>query len=210
MPLSRGLAYAGMYTVGRNLLLVTMAALMLSGCGSKQQEGDSTSSGSTPGTRKSGDPARAAMMRNTVAAVAANKSVEVPVQVRFQLHQRPDVGQPVDIDLVIIPSSEALDQISGQVQADDGLELVGGIQIPPTQHPADGVPITHSIKVLPRRDGIFTFSVVLSVDYAGQTLTQTYSMPVIAGSGITNLPAAGAKSAKPARPPTGSATAAAH
>jgi hypothetical protein len=196
-----------MWTVGRNLLLVTIAALMLWGCGSKQQEGASDSYGSGAGARHSGNPARAAMMRNTVGAVVANKSTDVPVQVRFQLRQRPDVGQPVDIDLVIIPSSEALDQISGQVQTDDGLELISGSEIPPTQRPADGVPITHSIKVLPKRDGIFTFNAVLSVDYGGQTVTQTYSMPVIAGSGITNLPAA-AKTTKSARAPAAGTAAA--
>jgi hypothetical protein len=197
-----------MWTVGRNLLPVTMAALMLWGCGSKQQEGASDSYGSGPGARNSGSPARVAMMRNMVGAVAANKGTDVPVQVRFQLRQRPAVGQPVDIDLVIIPSSDALDEISGQVQVDDGLELISGSQIPPTQRPADGVPITHSIKVLPKRDGVFTFSAVLSVDYRGQTVTQSYLMPVIAGSGITNLPPAAAKATKPARAPAAGTTAA--
>jgi hypothetical protein len=198
-----------MWTVGRKLLLVTMATLMLWGCCSKQQEGASDSYGSGPGAHNSGNPARVAMMRNMVGAVPANKGTDVPVQVRFQLRQRPAVGQPVDIDLVIIPSSETLDQISGQVQADDGLELISGSQIPPTQHPADGVPITHSIKVLPKRDGVFTFSAVLSVDYRGQTVTQTYLMPVIAGSGITNLPAAAAaQTTKPARAPVAGTSAA--
>lgn len=187
-----------MWTVGRNLLPVTMAALMLWGCGSKRQEGASDSYGSGPGARNSGNPARVAMMRNMVGAVVANRGTDVPVQVRFQLRQRPTIGQPVDIDLVIIPSSDALDEISGQVQVDDGLELISGSQIPSSERPADGVPITHSIKVLPRRDGVFTFRAVLSVDYRGQTVTQTYLMPVIAGSGITNLPPAAATTTKPA------------
>jgi hypothetical protein len=191
-----------MWTLSRNLLLAGMAALMLWGCGSKEPEGGSSSGSSGSHPRKPLDPAKAAMMRNTVAAVPANANVEVPLQVRFQLHQRPEVGQPVDVDLVLVPSSDAVDEVSGKVQTDDGLDLVSGGQIPPTDHPAQDVPIAVSVKVLPKRDGIFTFSAILTVDTAGQTLTQTYSMPVIAGSGITTLPAAPAtpaKSAKPAR-----------
>jgi hypothetical protein len=196
-----------MLIVSRNLLLVMMAALALSGCGSKEPQGSSAPSSAKGPTRKSADPGQAALLRNMVGAVVAGKTTDVPVQVRFELRQRPDVGQPLDIDLVIIPSSDAVDQFSGTVQADDGLELISGAQIPATQRPAAGVAITHSIRVLPKRDGIFTFNAVLSVDYGGQTATQTYSMPLISGSGITDLPSAVPD--KSAKPPGGAAKGAA-
>jgi hypothetical protein len=82
-----------------------------------------------------------------------------------------------------------MDRVSGKVQADEGLELVDGAQIPATERPVQGVPIEHLIKVLPKRDGIFTFSATLTVESGGQSSTETFSMPLIAGAGLTDLPA---------------------
>jgi hypothetical protein len=134
-----------------------------------------------------------------VSAVAANKSSTVPLQVKFDLLDRPDVGKPVDVKLVIVPMSGSVDRISGKVQADEGLELVEGAQIPATERPAEGVPIEHAIKVRPQRDGIFTFSAVVTVDSGGVSSSETYSMPVIAGAGLPDLPANGP--APPRMPP---------
>jgi hypothetical protein len=186
-----------MWMFSRNLLSGLAAAAMLWGCGSGQPAGGMAGAPkAAPSGKKPVNPAQA-LLRSMVGAVPANRSANVPVQVKFQLRERPDVAQPVDVDLVIVPTSPHVDRISGQVQVDDGLELVDGAQIPTTDRPAEGVPITHGIKVLPKRDGIFTFSAVLSVDYGGQTATQTYAMPMIAGSGVTNLPAKPATSAVP-------------
>src|SRR5207249_6900936 len=68
-----------------------------------------------------------------------------------------------------LPISGALDRVSGKVEVGDGLELVAGGEIPPTERPVEGVPILHSIKVLPKKDGIFTVSAVLGVDAAGES-----------------------------------------
>jgi hypothetical protein len=186
-----------MWIVSRNLLFGLAAAGMLWGCGSGQPAGGAARAPHAgPSAKKPVNPSQA-LLRSMVGAVPANRAADVPVQVKFQLRERPDVAQPVDVDLLIVPTAAHVDRISGQVQVDDGLELVDGAEIPPTDNPAEGVPITHGIKVLPKRDGIFTFSAMLSVDYGGHTATQTYSMPMIAGSGVTNLPA---KPATPAVP----------
>jgi len=186
-----------MRTLNRNLALGLLVGGILCGCSSGQDSGD--------GARLS---ARAAAARKAakapdilVSAVPASKNATFPVQVKFDLKDRPDVGQPVDINLVILPTSASVDRISGKVQADDGLELVDGAQIPASDRPAEGVPIQHTIKVRPERDGIFTFSAVLTVDTGGQSNTETYSMPVIAGAGMPDLPASPG-TGKPAPAPT--------
>jgi hypothetical protein len=183
-----------MWGVGRNLLLGFLVAQALSACGSGKSDGTEGVSSSTGIHPRKASPANQAMMRDMTGALAGNRT-SVPVQVRFHLRERPDIGQPVDVDLAIVPAAE-IDRVSGQVQTDDGLDLISGAQIPPTDRPAQGSPIAHSLKVLPKRDGIFTFNVVLSVEYAGQNVTQTYSMPIIAGSGITGLPASDPKASK--------------
>ena len=133
-----------------------------------------------------------------VNAVADAKGGDpVPVQVKFQLKSRPDVAQPLDVDIVIVPISGSVDRVVGTVEGEDGLDIVDGGQIPAADRPAEGVSIAHTIRVLPKRDGIFTLSAVLTVDSAGQSNRETYSIPIIAGAGMPDLPA------KPATPPLG-------
>ena len=157
------------------------------------------SSGETPGAAASAArPSQAAQRKSLpsnvlspdmVSAVSAGGTGAPAVQVKFELRQRPAVAQPVDIDLAIVPASGALDRVSGKVEVGDGLQLVAGGEIPPTERPVEGVPILHSIKVLPKKDGIFTVSAVLGVDAAGESSSQTFSLPVIVGAGLPEQPA---------------------
>ncbi len=119
-----------------------------------------------------------------VSAASSARTGPATVQLRFELRERPDVAQPLDIDVVILPASATLDRLSGRVEAGDGLQLTEGSEIAPTDRPADGVPIRHSIRVLPKREGLFTVTAVVSLDAAGQSWSQTFSIPVIVGAGV--------------------------
>jgi hypothetical protein len=145
------------------------------------------------------------LSRDMVSAVASTKPSAVPVQVKFELRGRPDVGQPVDIDLAIVPMSGSVDRVSGKVEAEDGLELVEGGDIAASDRPTEGVPIRHAVKVLPKREGIFTVRAALTVSSAGVASTESYSMPLIAG----NPAGSPATPAAPAGAPTAPVSAAA-
>jgi hypothetical protein len=177
-----------MRNLTRHAAVCLAAAAALYGCGSKESPGKTGMPAGAP-VHKAASPF-ASLSRRTVSATAANKPAAVPVQVRFELRDRPSVAQPLDIDLVIVPMAADIDRVSGKVVTDDGLELVEGGDIAPTEHPPEGVPLEHSIKVLPRRDGIFTFNAVVTVDSGTKTSTETFSMPVIAGAGVKDEPAA--------------------
>jgi hypothetical protein len=172
--------------LNRNLVFGLSALAILWGCGSGTHSGEAArASAAAAAARKAAKGAD-----TMVSAVTLNKTPSaVPVEVKFELRDRPQVAQPVSVDLIILPMSASVDRVSGKVEADDGLELLDGAQIPSTDHPAEGVAIRHSIKVQAERDGIFTFSAVLVVDSGGQSVTETFSMPVIAGSGEPDLPA---------------------
>jgi hypothetical protein len=193
-----------MQTVTRTLTLCVAAIALLSGCGSRQ--GASNSSTRTPAAaRKTANPADA-ISANMVSAVVLNKTASVPIEVRFELKERPRVAQPVQVDLVMVPLSGAVDRVSARVQAEDGLDLVDGAEIPATDRPAEGVPIRHTIRVQPRQDGIFIVSAVVTVvDASGGTSSQTFSMPVIAGAGMPDLPARPAGTPKTATAAAGAA-----
>jgi hypothetical protein len=171
------------------------AAVILWGCGSKQAATPATAAAATHRLPS----AAQTLSRSMVSAVPASKPAAVPVQVRFALRARPAAAEPVDIGLVLLPTA-AVDRISGKIVTDDGLQLVEGGEIAVADRPAEGVPIEHSVKLLPRRDGIFTFNAVLTVDSGARTSTETFSMPVIVAAGVPGG-SPKAVSASPARSP---------
>jgi hypothetical protein len=183
------------WILSRNFALCLAAAALLAGCGSRSSSGDAAGQAAAkPMTRKTVS-AVDELSANMVSAVAASKPSTLPIQVKFDLRGRPDVGQPVEVDLAIVSMSASVDRVSGKVEGEDALEVVDGAQIAATDRPVEGTPIRHSVKVLPRQEGIFTVRAVVTVDAGGQTSTETYAIPLIAGGGAPDLlpgkPAAG-------------------
>ena len=194
-----------MWMRARNLGALLATVGLLAACGSGSTE--SAVAARRAAAHKAISPADA-QARNMVNAVADAKGGDpVPVQVKFQLRSRPDVAQPLDVDIAIVPISGSVDRVVGTVEGEDGLDIVDGGQIPAADRPPEGVSIPHTIRVLPKRDGIFTLSAVLTVDSAGQSNRETYSIPIIVGAGMSDLqvkPAASAGSPGTAAKPSGS------
>jgi hypothetical protein len=188
---------------GRNLTLYLAAAALLVGCGSQSSGDGAKPAAAKPVTSKALN-ASDELSRNMVSAVAANKPSALPIQVKFELRDRPRVGQPVDLELAMVTMSASVDRVSGKVEGEEGLEVVDGAQIAATDHPAEGTPIRQSVKLLPKQDGILTVHAVISVDAAGTTSSETYAIPLIAAGGAPDLPG------KPAGPATAAAVGTAH
>ena len=182
-----------------NLGPALAATVILFGCGS----------GETPGVaggaaKPAAAPRKAApgdvVSPNMVSAVGGARTGPAAVQLKFELRERPDVARPLDIDVVILPVSANLDRLYGKVETGDGLELAEGAQIAPTERPVEGIPLRHSIKVVPKKDGIFTLNAVVSADAAGQSWSQTFSIPVIVGAPLPGVPAQPSSSAATTKP----------
>jgi hypothetical protein len=192
----------------RNLetCLVLILALCAQGCGSKSEPAAPGKSAKAAVVKKVASPADT-LSPNLVGAVVTTKAGAGLLQVKFEIGARPVVGDPVDIDVVIQPAADTIDRISGTIQGDDGLDVVSGEVIPPTEKPVYGTPIHHAVKVRPKRDGIFTLSATMSVESGGQVLNPVFAFPVIAGNGLSEAAATGAPGPSPAKP---AASAAAH
>jgi hypothetical protein len=180
------------------------AVLMAAGCGS-----GNTPAANQPkaaGTaRKAAGPA-STLSPYLVNAVSAGKGGPVLFDVKFEVAGRPDVGDPVDVDLVLVPLNDTIDRFSGTVQGGDGLDVVAGDSIAPTEKPPAGTPIHQAVKVVPRRGGIFTLTVNLSVSAAGQSLSTAYAVPIIAGNGMNDVaPAPAAAAGQPTPKPPAAA-----
>jgi hypothetical protein len=176
-----------------------MAALALgwvlgvSGCSSGDKPAAATSSANakarkqhksiptTPGEQPLGD---------MVAAVSASKAGP-PVEMKFSLPTRPEVGQVMDIDVAVVPREPVPDNVSVSFQVVDGIDIVDGSQLERVGNLVEGTPIRHVVKILPKRDGIFALTAVVSFTSANQDASRTFSIPVIAGEGLSDQVAKG-------------------
>jgi hypothetical protein len=171
-----------MRTVTLRAAITLASAFILSACGSgKSPIGPIMAHRHPPPVKKPlvNGPTPPAEM---VGAVGDAQPGSARVSVRFELRTRPQVAQPVDLNVVILPSA-GIDRVSGKVEAGDGLDLLGGADIPPTDRPTEDVPISHSIRVVPRREGVLTLRAVISAESGGVPSSQTFSIPLIAVAG---------------------------
>lgn len=177
-------------------LAVTATALLLgvSGCGSADQP----SAASSQAGARARKPQKAAVaakpgelaLRDMVGAVSSSKAGP-PVELKFSLSTRPEVGQVTDVDVAVIPRAPVPDSVSVSFQVVDGLEIVGGSQLERVDKLTDGTPIRHVVKILPKRDGIFALTAVVSFVVTGMDSSRTFSIPVIAGEGLPEQVAKG-------------------
>lgn len=185
---------------------ILLIALCTFGCGSKNEPGAAGTGAKTAAVKKVASPADS-LSPNLVGGVVTGKVGATLLRVRFELAGRPVVGEPVDVDMVVMPQADNIDQFSGTVQGEDGLDVLSGAAVDSTEKPAFGVPIHHALKLIARRDGIFTLSAAMSVTSGGQSLSPVYSFPVIAGNGLADAAASAAADHGAGKP---SGTAAAH
>jgi hypothetical protein len=116
-----------------------------------------------------------------VAAVSAGKT-ELPVDVRFALRQRPELGQPIKLDVQVTPSAPLV-RLIASFHAEDGLTLGDGVQQIVRDRPDPGVPIVHTLTLVPRQDGIFYVNATVLTDSGSESIGRTFTIPVIAGAG---------------------------
>jgi len=190
-------AHTTIWILSRNIALSIAAAALLASCGSRSSGDGATQTASRPLTRKSLSAAQE-LSRNMVSAVAANKPSALPIQVKFELRDRPRVGQPVNLDLAIVPMSAAVDRVSGKVEGEEGLDIIDGADIAATDRPVEGAPIRQAVKVLPNQEGILSVHAVVAVDSGGQTSSEAYAIPLIVGAAGSGSPGVPGKTVGPA------------
>jgi hypothetical protein len=160
---------------------VLTTTLVLCGCGSSEPD---PSSGTSPSGKPK--PGRPAGRPDMVAAVSASKSPG-PVEVRFALSGRPVVGQPLEIHLSLTPVAE-LDRLYARFQAGEGLDMVKGAETAHVDRPPRNTEIVHTVTVTPKSDGIFYVTAIVLCDSPTDSVSRIYSIPIIAGAGISEAP----------------------
>lgn len=184
----------------RSLMLAVVLGLTLggAGCGSRT---DSAAAAKpiTPVVKKPLSPLDQ-LSPNLVTAVVTGKAGAGLLQLKFELAAPPALGEPVDMDVVIVPTADNLDEISGTIQGEDGLDVIAGNTIAPVEKPTYGNPVHHALKVVAKRDGLYTLTANMSVATGGQVVNPVFAIPVIGGSGSSEGAAAPAPGQTPAKP----------
>ena len=175
----------GLWAAGALVVMIASS----SGCG-KSQQGAPVVTHTKRGHASQGSGGTAFELADMVSAVSSGKA-PTDVDLKFAVRERPAVGEPVDIDIALVPSHD-LDQVYATFVATDGLEISKGGTMRHVEHPEPGAPITHSLTIIPQRDGIFFISATVLADSSANSVTHGFSIPVIAGTGIAASGAAAA------------------
>ena len=131
---------------------------------------------------KVADPAAQALA-SMVEAVGPN-GAQVPIELRFSIRDRPQVGRDDEIDYALIPQAAGLETIHVVFGALNGLQVVSHGPVLLAIKPASGVPIFGSVTVRPQKAGLFTLTAAVAVGSAGgDTVVWPFTIPVIAGEG---------------------------
>jgi len=175
------------------LAVAAAGAVLAAACSSDDQKphgsaGSAAKSHKSKSGEASGKPGEQSL-GDMVAAVSAAKGP--PVELKFSLPVRPEVGQVTEIDVALIPSQPLPDSVSISFQVVDGLEIVEGAQMERIEKLTAGAPIRHVVKVLPKRDGIFAITAVVAFTASNVESNRTFAIPVIAGIGMPDQVAKG-------------------
>jgi hypothetical protein len=162
-------------------LLLLCAAVCLSAC---NKESSSTPAGAAvtharpkaPVPSNVG-PTAAEQTAGMVLAASLGKS-PAPVDIKFDLAQKPKVGQPLDVNLALIAQVSA-NPATVQVSGTEGLAVAPGGQFDIPAEEAGEV-YKHTVSVTPETDGVLLLSVTVSLKHDEVTDTKAFTVPIIA------------------------------
>jgi hypothetical protein len=170
-----------------------LATALLAGCGGSeydpnadvpapQQQGGAPQAGGAPAAAPvvAAPPTPGEEKTANMASAVVDSKTSAPVDMKYDVLAKPDVGQPFEVELVFLPRIAA-DTLDVTVTEAPGLVLVG-------QRDARFGPIEsgqpYSLKVLVRGDaaGLFYLSATAKIATAVQTEARAFAIPVVVGT----------------------------
>lgn len=168
-------------TAGRLLALAALS-VMLAACGGGDEKAAATPPAATApaeGAAGAAPPVESPDDKRMSNAVATGKT-SAPVDLKFDVLAKPDVGTPFEIELALLPRLAA-DTLSVEVTGIPGLTVVSGGSLQFEKVLAGD---RHVAKVLVQADqpGIYYVNVVARMATQIQTEARTFSVPVVVGA----------------------------
>jgi hypothetical protein len=108
---------------------------------------------------------------------------QVPIDLKFDLLQRPVQGQPLEIAVALLPQTAA-ESATVEVTGSDGLKVEAAEQ----QFSFPGIEAAqvyrHSIKVTPTGEGFYMLTLSVSLQHQQTTDSRVFSVPILVGSAV--------------------------
>lgn len=127
------------------------------------------------------DPAALALA-GMVEAVGPS-GAQPPLELRFAIRSRPQVGQDDEVDYALVPQAPGLGTIRLAFASLDGLKVMSHGPALAAIKPASGVPIFGSVTVRPLKPGLLTLTAAVAVESSNGSVVWPFNIPVIAGEG---------------------------
>ena len=112
-------------------------------------------------------------------------SGQSPVDLKFSIRDRPQIGQDDEIDYALIPRIAGIETVRVAFGALAGLKVVSRGPTLAAIKPAIGVPILGSVTVRPVKAGLFNLTAAVGVQSPSESVVWPFRIPVIAAEGET-------------------------
>ncbi len=158
------------------LLLYASAALVACGGDKGSSQPNNVPHFNIPSTARKGSNS-AQLTAGMVEAASQGKS-QLPVQLKFDLPQRPTVGQPMVVNIAVMPQ---LDGSQGQILVSGGDGLTVAPDSSQIELPAlvAGEVYRHSINLTPSAEGVLILNLAVSIKHDDATDSRSFSVPLI-------------------------------
>jgi hypothetical protein len=133
-----------------------------------------------------GGPNPQELTAGMVEAVAQGKA-QSPIDLKFDLLERPVPGQPLDVAIALLPQTAA-QSATIAVTGSDGLKVDPGeaqFEFPAVE--AAQV-YRHSIKVTPTSEGFYLLTLAVSLQREQTSDSRVFSVPILVGSSPASAP----------------------
>jgi hypothetical protein len=122
-------------------------------------------------------PSAAELTSGMVEAASQGKS-DLAVQVKFDLPQRPTPGQPLTINIALLPRLDA-GPVDIDITGGDGLTVASAASHIELTTVENGAVYRQAIKVTPTVDGVLILSLNVTLKHDDATDSRAFSIPLI-------------------------------
>jgi hypothetical protein len=127
------------------------------------------------------DAAAREATKGMVSGVTNTSKPGAPVSMWFDIKARPVVGEPLDIDIALVPQA-ATEHMRMTFIATEGLTVKPAATAPEYRSVQPGGVYRHTLTVTPREDGAFYIGTIVLMDAENGPEARTFSIPVMVGA----------------------------
>ena len=180
-----------MSPIARAVFLAALAGAALAACDYARRPKEST----RPASSAKPAAPEAVLPAQMVAAVSSGKTAS-SVSVHFALQAVPAVGQPLPVDIAIVPH-EAFNSVHAIFEAPEALALTTGKRLEKVDDAKPESVVTHKLLLHPAQEGVFIVTAAVDTETDEGSVTRIYSIPVIVNAPIPAKPTVGTPAASP-------------